>query len=54
VVRGHLEDWEELWDRSLEVLKALAGAGFMLNLRKTKFLEPSTTILGMYVAKEGY
>lgn len=54
VVRGHMSGWESLWERSLEVLKALAGAGFMLNLRKTRFLERSTDILGLHVAQGGY
>ena len=39
-------DVREVWDRTLAVLRALTRQGFMINLRKCKFLTRFATIVG--------
>ena len=38
----------------MEVLKALAGAGFMINVRKCKFLVDRLTVVGQEVEDQCY
>lgn len=49
-----LGDWEQLWERTCIALTALAKAGFMINLRKTKFLTQKTKLLGVQIQPAGY
>ena len=42
------------WRDTLAVLRALARAGFMVNLRKCKFLTPNAAVLGLDLCKWGY
>lgn len=53
-IKGHVGDWKRLWDDSLAALTALANMGFMINLRKTKFLVPDITLLGLQVGGGAY
>ena len=53
-VKGHSTDWESLWQRTLEVLFALAVKGFKFNLRKCKFLVEEASLLGLKVCKRVY
>ena len=46
--------WEENWQHVLGTLRALVGAGFMINLRKCIFLQPRVTMVGMEVCKGSY
>ncbi len=51
-IKGHV--WYILWEDALEVLIALAREGFMLNLRKCKFLTPEAVLLGLQVFHHSY
>ena len=42
------------WRDTLAVLRALARVGFMVNLRKCKFLTPNAAVLGLDLCKWGY
>lgn len=53
-IKGMADDWEQLWDRTCLALVALAEAGFMVNLRKTKFLTQQAKLLGVQVQPAGY
>jgi hypothetical protein len=53
-IRGFVEDWKSLWVDSLAALKSLAAMGFMINLRKTKFMVRDVTLLGLHVGRGVY
>jgi hypothetical protein len=53
-VTGDATCWEDLWERSMEVLKTLTSAGLMINLQKTKFLTLEADILGLHVVPGEY
>ena len=42
--------WQQCWDVTLKALHALAGAGFMINLRKCKLLVHACTLLGCWIS----
>ena len=44
VVQG--KNVPEVWSKTMAVLKALAKAGFMLNVRKCRFLVDRLTLVG--------
>ena len=48
------KNWEETWERTLEVISRLAKAGFMINLNKCKFLTSEIEVVGFEVAKGEY
>ena len=43
---GTCDRWKQLWDSTLRLLLVLTTAGFMVNLRKCKFLVPKAVVLG--------
>ena len=45
-VPGYRRNWQQLWRDTLEVIGALTGAGFMLGLKKCKFLVTQCVVLG--------
>jgi hypothetical protein len=45
-VTAHGNNWREVWRDTLRVLRVLTQAGFMVNLRKCKFLRGRVTVLG--------
>jgi hypothetical protein len=45
-IPGNKGDWQTLWENTLRVIRALTQAGFMIGLKKCKFLAPSVTVLG--------
>lgn len=45
-VPGWLKEWMRLWTDTLHVMRALTGAGFMLGLKKCKFLVKTCVVLG--------
>ena len=45
-VTAHGNDWRAVWQDTLRVLRVLTQAGFMVNLRKCKFLRGRVTVLG--------
>ena len=45
------DDPREVWERTMDVLRALAKAGFMINIRKSKFCEPAAKIVGMHITR---
>lgn len=45
-IPGQKGDWRKLWDETILVLRALTSAGFMVGLKKCKFLVPQATVLG--------
>ncbi len=45
-VTAHGNEWGQVWLDTLRVLRVLTDAGFMVNLRKCKFLRPRVTVLG--------
>ena len=53
-LKGICERWEVLWRDMLQVLGVLVQAGFMINLRKCKFLVPEAVVLGYQVRNSGY
>lgn len=53
-VRGMLRDWRSCWEDTLQLLRTLAHFGFMINLRKCKFLVTSAPILGLDLCKAGF
>jgi hypothetical protein len=53
-ITAHGTHWEQVWEDTLEVLRVLTQAGFMVNLRKCKFLRPRVTILGCSFFDAGY
>ena len=50
-VRGSLEHWQGCWEDTLQLLRTLARFGFMINLRKCKFLVTNAPILGLDLCK---
>jgi hypothetical protein len=38
-VTAHGNTWQKVWQDTLRVLRVLTAAGFMVNLRKCKFLK---------------
>ena len=38
----------------MEVLRALAAAGFMINIRKSKFVRPAAKIVGVHLTRSIY
>ena len=48
------DDPREVWERTMDVLRALAKAGFMINIRKSKFCEPATKIVGVHITRQMY
>ena len=48
------DDWPEVWEDTLAVLRQLTGAGFMINLKKCKFLSAKVTVLGCTFQDTGY
>jgi hypothetical protein len=46
--------WAEVWDRTLEVLRRLVGAGFMINANKCNFLTHKLMVVGHEVANGSY
>jgi len=46
--------WKRNWADTCATMRALAGAGFMLNLRKCQFLRPRVTIVGVEVCRGSY
>jgi hypothetical protein len=53
-IPGFLARWRELWEDTLRVLEALTGAGFMVGLKKCKFLVKQCVVLGYQVMAHGY
>lgn len=53
-VTAHGTTWEQVWEDTLQVLKMLTSAGFMVNLRKCKFLRPRVTVLGCSFFDRGF
>ena len=45
-IPGSLKEWLRLWEDTLQVIGALTGAGFMLGLKKCKFLVKTCVVLG--------
>jgi hypothetical protein len=45
-IPGWLAEWRELWRNTLKVVRALTSAGFMLGLKKCKFLVKTCVVLG--------
>ena len=43
----HADTVEEAWALTLEALRALASKGFMINIRKCKFLTDAAKIVGV-------
>lgn len=46
------EHWKQTWDRTMETLRRLVGAGFLINLRKTKLLVVEFVLLGLMVSNK--
>lgn len=44
------DTWEQVWARTLRVLERLVGAGFLINLRKCRFLVTEFNLLGHRVS----
>lgn len=53
-VRGRQANWEQCWRDTLAVLRTLSALGFMVNLRKCKFLTNNAAILGLDLDARGY
>ena len=45
-VTAHGTCWKSVWSDTVKVLRVLTEAGFMVNLRKCKFLRGRVTVLG--------
>ncbi len=48
------DGWEELWEDTKAVIRAMTEAGLMLNLNKCKLLIPQPKLLGLELAYDGY
>lgn len=46
-ITAHGTSWEGVWKDTLTMLRVLTSAGFMVNLRKCKFLATRVTVLGV-------
>jgi hypothetical protein len=42
-------EWQDVWARTVDALRALTTAGFMINLRKCKFCVRRVKIVGQEV-----
>ena len=43
-----------MWERTLGVLHALVDAGFMINMRKSKFCQPAAKVVGVHITRQMY
>lgn len=48
------EEPMEVWERTMDVLRVLAAAGFMINIRKSRFCEPAAKIVGVHITRQMY
>ena len=46
--------WQEVWNKTLETLKKLTEAGFMINMNKCHFLTTTLEAVGFEVASGRY
>ena len=53
-VRGQKCRWRVCWEDTPKVLRTLTKLGFMVNLRKCKFLTADASILGLDLTAAGY
>ena len=53
-LHGRCAEWRNLWADTIKVMRLLVEAGFMINLRKCKFLVVQAVILGYQVRAAGY
>ena len=53
-IKGLQSKWEKCWKDTLQVLKTLASFGFMVNLRKCKFLMDKVAMLGLELNAVGF
>ena len=53
-IPGQQQQWQLLWEDTKKVMHALVKAGFMLGLKKCKFLVPEVVVLGYQLIPDGY